>query len=184
MLGTRERGRRAADQGLHRPVKGGSAPLRPATCTVVEANVLTGDPDSAHISPSCVGGQNLTMRTGGAPLHRLANEFCKKVENLTHAASLHYMHYNFARPLQTLPRNAGRTADHHGDGRRLSRYPGQLLRSPRCSTDSAARRRWTEARICGATSSMVLPDLIELHMRHAVARLSDSFFPPRDTGIM
>ena len=28
---------------------------------------------------------------------RLTNGFSKKVENLAHAVSLHYMHYNFAR---------------------------------------------------------------------------------------
>jgi hypothetical protein len=28
---------------------------------------------------------------------RLTNAFSKKVENLAHAVSLHYMHYNFAR---------------------------------------------------------------------------------------
>jgi hypothetical protein len=33
---------------------------------------------------------------------RLTNGFSKKVENLTHAVSLHYMHYNFARPHQSL----------------------------------------------------------------------------------
>ena len=33
---------------------------------------------------------------------RLTNGFSKKVENLTHAVSLHYMHYNFARVHQSL----------------------------------------------------------------------------------
>jgi hypothetical protein len=33
---------------------------------------------------------------------RLTNGFSKKVENLAHAVSLHYMHYNFARPHQSL----------------------------------------------------------------------------------
>lgn len=35
---------------------------------------------------------------------RLTNGFSKKVENLAHAVSLHYMHYNFARPHMTLGR--------------------------------------------------------------------------------
>ncbi len=39
---------------------------------------------------------------------RLTNGFSKKVENLAHAVSLHYMHYNFARPHQTLSKAAGR----------------------------------------------------------------------------
>ena len=41
---------------------------------------------------------------------RLTNGFSKKVENLAHAVSLHYMHYmhyNFARPHQTLTKAAG-----------------------------------------------------------------------------
>ncbi len=33
---------------------------------------------------------------------RLTNGFSKKVENLAHAVSLHYMHYSFARPHSSL----------------------------------------------------------------------------------
>ena len=33
---------------------------------------------------------------------RLTNAFSKKVENLEHAVSLHFMHYNFVRIHQTL----------------------------------------------------------------------------------
>jgi hypothetical protein len=32
------------------------------------------------------------------------------VENLAHAVSLHYMHYNFARPHQTLTKRFGKPA--------------------------------------------------------------------------
>ncbi len=39
---------------------------------------------------------------------RLTNAFSKKVENLAHAVSLFYMHYNFARPHQTLTKQYGR----------------------------------------------------------------------------
>ena len=46
--------------------------------------------------------QNLTMRMGMRRFTRLTNGFTKKVENLAHAVSLHYMHYNFARPHKTL----------------------------------------------------------------------------------
>ena len=35
-------------------------------------------------------------------LTRLTNGFSKKVENLEHAVSLHFMHYNFARIHKTL----------------------------------------------------------------------------------
>ena len=36
---------------------------------------------------------------------RLTNGFSKKVENLAHAVALHFMHYNFCRPHQSLGRN-------------------------------------------------------------------------------
>jgi hypothetical protein len=40
--------------------------------------------------------QNLTMCIGMRRFTRLTNAFSKKVENLAHAVSLHYMNYNFA----------------------------------------------------------------------------------------
>ena len=53
--------------------------------------------------------QNLTMRMGMRRFTRLTNGFSKKVENLAHAVSLHYMYYNFARPHATLTKkNDGR----------------------------------------------------------------------------
>jgi hypothetical protein len=61
-----------------------------------------GDPDPDFISTSYVERQNLTMRMGMRRFTRLTNGFSKKVENLTHAVSLHYMHYNFAHPHQSL----------------------------------------------------------------------------------
>lgn len=39
---------------------------------------------------------------------RLTNAFSKKVENHAHAVSLHFMHYNFSRPHQTLTKAAGK----------------------------------------------------------------------------
>jgi IS1 family transposase len=80
----------------------------PATCKSTEINVLAGDPERKHISTSYVERQNLTMRMGMRRFTRLTNGFSKKVENLAHAVSLHYMHYNFARPHQTLTRKAKR----------------------------------------------------------------------------
>ncbi len=47
------------------------------------------------------------MRMGMRRFTRLTNAFSKKVENLTHAVSLHYMNYNFARPHQTLTKANG-----------------------------------------------------------------------------
>jgi hypothetical protein len=49
------------------------------------------------------------MRMGTRRFTRLSNGFSKKVENLAHPVSLHYMYYNFARPHATLTKaNEGR----------------------------------------------------------------------------
>jgi hypothetical protein len=42
------------------------------------------------------------MRMGMRRFTRLTNAFSKKVENLAHAVSLHFMYYNFARIHKTL----------------------------------------------------------------------------------
>jgi hypothetical protein len=47
------------------------------------------------------------MRMGMRRFTRLTNAFSKKVENLMAAVSLHFMHYNYARPHQTLTKQAG-----------------------------------------------------------------------------
>jgi hypothetical protein len=70
----------------------------PSSCTGVKVRVLKGDPDPDRISTSYVERQNLTMRMGMRRFTRLTNGFSRKVENLAHAVSLHFMHYNFARP--------------------------------------------------------------------------------------
>lgn len=74
----------------------------PPVCTGIKTRILKGDPDPARISTSYVERQNLTMRMGMRRFTRLTNGFSKKVENLAHAVSLHYMHYNFARVHQSL----------------------------------------------------------------------------------
>ena len=66
----------------------------PPTCKVTDIHILNGDPDPDLISTSYVERQNLTMRMGMRRFTRLTNGFSKKVENLAHAVSLHYMHYN------------------------------------------------------------------------------------------
>jgi IS1 family transposase len=71
-------------------------------CRVTDITVHSGEPDRKHISTSYVERQNLTMRMGMRRFTRLTNGFSKKVENLAHAVSLHYMHYNFARTHQSL----------------------------------------------------------------------------------
>jgi hypothetical protein len=77
--------------------------------------VIRGNPDPAHISTSYVERQNLTMRMKMRRFTRLTNGFSKKVENLSHAVALHFMHYNFCRVHQTLgetPAMAAGVADH------------------------------------------------------------------------
>lgn len=61
----------------------------PAVCTGTEKRIITGEPDESRISTSYVERQNLTMRMGMRRFTRLANGFSKKLENLTHAVSLH-----------------------------------------------------------------------------------------------
>lgn len=74
----------------------------PAQCTGTEKNTIVGNPDSKAISTSFVERQNLTMRMSIRRFTRLTNAFSKKIENLEHAVSLHFMYYNFARVHQTL----------------------------------------------------------------------------------
>lgn len=89
----------------------------PAVCTGIDKRVVLGEPDEARVSTSYVERQNLTMRMGVRRFTRLTDGFSKKVENLAHAVSLHYMHYNFGRPHQSLgrgttPAMAAGVADH------------------------------------------------------------------------
>jgi IS1 family transposase len=79
----------------------------PAPCIGADVRKITGVPDPAHISTSYVERQNLTMRMGMRRFTRLTNAFSKKVENLMAAISLHFMHYNYARPHQTLTKKYG-----------------------------------------------------------------------------
>ena len=95
--------------------RSGEARYSPAAYTGSRVRVDRGDPDFAKISTSYVERQNLTMRMGMRRFTRLTNGFSKKVENLAHAVSLHYMYYNFGRRHQTLectPAMAAGVADH------------------------------------------------------------------------
>jgi IS1 family transposase len=89
------------------PKEGGK--YSPPVCTGTKRRVLKGDPDPERISTSYVERQNLTMRMGMRRFTRLTNGFSRKVENLAHAVSLHFMHYNFARPHKTLKERYPRT---------------------------------------------------------------------------
>ena len=88
----------------------------PAICTGTDKRVICGQPNEALISTSYVERQNLTMRMGMRRFTRLTNGFSKKVENLAHAVSLHYMHYNFCRTHQSLTIT-------RPDGKRIKRTP-------------------------------------------------------------
>jgi len=81
----------------------------PPVCTGTKTRVLKGDPDPDRISTSYVERQNLTMRMGMRRFTRLTNGFSRKVENLAHAVSLHFLHYNFARPHRSLKEKYPRT---------------------------------------------------------------------------
>jgi hypothetical protein len=70
---------------------------------------VEGDPDPDRISTSYVERQNLTMRMGMRRFTRLTNGFSRKVENLADAVSLHFTHYNFARPHSALKERYPRT---------------------------------------------------------------------------
>ncbi len=101
------------------PTPSASRRYSPAVCTGASSEVIKGWPDPQKISTSYVERQNLTVRMGMRRFTRLTNGFSKKVENLAHAVSLHYMYYNFARPHQTLttpyprtPAMAAGVADH------------------------------------------------------------------------
>lgn len=77
----------------------------PNVVTSQETRIMNGDPAPGHISTSHVERSNLTMRMQIRRFTRLTNAFSKKVENLSHAVSIHYMHYNFARPHSSLGKN-------------------------------------------------------------------------------
>lgn len=86
-----------------------AANYSPPVCTGTKRKVVKGDPDPDRISTSYVERQNLTMRMGMRRFTRLTNGFSRKVENLAHAVSLHFMHYNFARPHSAVKERYPRT---------------------------------------------------------------------------
>lgn len=87
----------------------------PAKCIGSDMNVVSGDPDPAHVSTSFVERQNLTTRMSLRRFTRLTNGFSKKVENHAAAVALHFIHYNFARvhkSLRITPAMAAGISDH------------------------------------------------------------------------
>lgn len=96
---------------IHKTYASGGEPGKysPAVCTGTKRLPRKGDPDPDRISTSYVERQNLTMRMGMRRFTRLTNGFSRKIENLSHAVSLHFMHYNFARPHKALKERYPRT---------------------------------------------------------------------------
>jgi hypothetical protein len=77
--------------------------------------ITTGNPVNKHICTSYAERQNLTMRMSMRRFTRLTNSFSKKVDNLAHALSLHFMYYNFGRihkSLRVTPVMEAGIADH------------------------------------------------------------------------
>lgn len=74
----------------------------PAKCIEAIPSPIYGNPDPDKISTSFVERQNLTMRMSMRRFTRLTNAFSKKVENHAAAISLHFAHYNYCRPHQSL----------------------------------------------------------------------------------
>jgi IS1 family transposase len=74
----------------------------PAVCVETKVQLVSGNPDIAHISTSYIERQNLQMRMSMRRFTRLTNGHSKKVENHEHALALHYVHYNFARAQKAL----------------------------------------------------------------------------------
>jgi len=80
----------------------------PPVVTDIEPFVVMGNPDEDLISTSYVERANMSMRMGMRRFTRLTNAFSKRVEMHEHSVALFSMHYNFARPHETLTRKAGR----------------------------------------------------------------------------
>lgn len=87
----------------------------PSEFISAEKRRVTGNPEIEKVSTSYVERQNLTMRMSMRRFTRLTNGFSKKIDNLEHAVSLHFMHYNFGRIHKTLrvtPAMAAGISDH------------------------------------------------------------------------
>ncbi len=87
---------------LYGAVPEGEKRYSPSKCIGAKRGMVAGAPDKDHISTSYVERQNLTMRMSMRRFTRLTNAFSKKLENLAHAVSLHFMYYNFGRIHQSL----------------------------------------------------------------------------------
>jgi len=74
----------------------------PERCIGTKRAIISGRPNTKHISTSFAERQNLTMRMSMRRFTRLTNAFSKKLENHEAAVALHFMYYNFCRIHQAL----------------------------------------------------------------------------------
>lgn len=74
----------------------------PAECIGTKQVIVTGDPDTKHISTSYVERANLTMRMHMRRFTRLTNAFSKKFENHAHMVAIYTVWYNWVRIHKTL----------------------------------------------------------------------------------
>lgn len=75
---------------------------RPAKCVDCHSQIVTGNPDMAHVSTSYVERQNLSMRMQMRRFTRLTNAFSKRAANHAAALALYFVYYNWVRVHQTL----------------------------------------------------------------------------------
>ena len=100
---------------IYPPTFAGRGRYSPPRVVNARRQVIWGTPDVARITTSHIERSNLTMRMQMRRFTRLTNAFSKKVENLAHAVSVHFMYYNFVRvhmTLKTSPAVAAGVADH------------------------------------------------------------------------
>lgn len=101
----------------------------PLQCVGAKRKRIRGNPDKKHVSTSFSERQNLNMRMSMRRVTRLTNAFSKKVENLEHAVSLHFMYYNFGRIHQSLrvtPAMEAGVSDHVWSLEEIAGLPNKL----------------------------------------------------------